>query len=565
MFVYKKLKASDVSITPFEAHKQYSYTFSTTGSNGITFSTGSWSNQNKAYFNQGNINYFQIEKLFYRNYITDHSNLIADVDYLEEERRLYDKVGIIDIPQNQFGNRIEPGSFNLTSNYVNLLDNGKGNLYLSTTTPTTDEWPTEESRVVYIGPINGYRKADLTIDNNTGQSLVNYPTSFTLENVYDDSYYLNQVDYNGVIFVNTLSTPQLRMNLIYTSGSEGNGYLRLDHNDTYNFGFNQDFNISFYFYTSGENNSNKVSGSATNNNYYFISKADTKTIIPSVNETQNTFITGNLQPIDVPAENKYPFKIYYSHNLENTGSIVFERSNGSLTSKVTTPLLYSGSATEVMHLSFQKTGSILEIYKNGTKIASGSDIDPSVCKDQPPTNEANLYIGTRGNIDSYLNGYLSQIMIFNQSLNTTQITNVSESITGTPYVGNIFYDEGFVTITHPSHIDNLESEITSNGYDITFKNSHLIFEHEYQCTVDEEEYNYTQNISIKKGKSNKSSELVDCITGSIDNSQITLFKPYVTTVGLYDDNYNLLAVGKMAQPVKMSEETDMTFVIKWDS
>ena len=57
----------------------------------------------------------------------------------------------------------------------------------------------------------------------------------------------------------------------------------------------------------------------------------------------------------------------------------------------------------------------------------------------------------------------------------------------------------------------------------------------------------------------------DCITGSIDNSQITLFKPYVTTVGLYDDNYDLLAVGKFAQPIKTSEETDMTFVIRWDT
>ena len=55
------------------------------------------------------------------------------------------------------------------------------------------------------------------------------------------------------------------------------------------------------------------------------------------------------------------------------------------------------------------------------------------------------------------------------------------------------------------------------------------------------------------------------VTGSIDNSQITLFKPYVTTVGLYDDDLNLLAVGKFAQPVKTSEEADMTFVIRWDT
>ena len=566
MFVYKKLKVSDVSITPFEAHKQYNYVSSSAGDNGITFGTTSWSLNNKSLFTSGNIKYFQLDKMLYRNYITDNANLIPDVNYLKQERRLYDKFNYVSIPQNLFGNRIQPTTINITGsfdgNQINVIDDGQGNIYPITYTLGEENWPKEERRLVYIGPVDGYRNTDLSININTGQPLVNHPTSFTRENVYDDSYYLNQVDYNKVIFSNGLGTP---LTLINTSGSGGNGYLRLDHSEAYNFGFNEDFNISFYFYTSGENNENQVSGSATGNNYYFIAKSDIKTIIPSINETQNTFVTGNLQPLDVPAENKYPFKVYYTHNLENTGSVVFERSNGSLTSKVITPLLYSGSVTELMHLSFQKTGDLLEIYKNGTKIASGSDIDPVVCKDQPPKNQANLYIGTRGNIDSYLNSNLSQIMIFNQALSETQIQNVSQSITGTPYIGNAFYDEGFITITHPSYIDYLFNESVVNDFNIVFKNTHLIFEHEYQCSIDEDEYNYTQNVSVRKGKSNTSDELADCLTGSLDNSQITLFKPYVTTIGLYDDNYNLLAVGKMAQPVKISEETDMTLVIRWDS
>lgn len=564
MFVYKKLKASDVSITPFEAHKQYDYVSSSASNNGITFGATSWSSNNKSLFTSGNIKYFQLDKMFYRNYITDNANLIPDINYLKQERRLYDKLNYVSIPQNLFGYRIQPTTINITGsfdgNQINVVDDGQGNIYPTTYTLGEKNWPKEERRVVYIGPVNGYRNTDLSININTGQPLVNYPTSFTCENVYDDSYYLNQVDYNRITFT-TNPTP---LTFIHTSGSGGNGYLRLDHNEAYNFGFNEDFNISFYTTNLGIKNVT-INSPATNNNYYFIAKSDIKTIIPSINETQNTFITGNLQPLDIPAENKYPFKIYYTHDFENTGSIVFERSNGSFTSRITTPLFYNGDLFNIIHLSFQKTGSLLEIYKNGTKIASGSDIDPSICKDQPPKNQANLYIGTRGNIDSYLNGYMSQIMIFNQALSETQIQNVFQSITGTPYIGNAFYDEGFLTITHPSYTDYLFNEDVVNDFNIKFKNTHLIFEHEYQCSVDEDEYNYTQNVSVRKGKSNTSDELADCLTGSLDNSQITLFKPYVTTIGLYDDNYNLLAVGKMAQPVKMSEETDMTFVIKWDS
>lgn len=650
MFVYKKLKPSDVSITPFEAHKQYTYDSSSAGSNGITFRTAQWTSESKAHYSADNLagnflnhrDYFQLDKVFYRDYIIDNANLIPDVNYIKQERRLYDKVNILSIPQGLFGNRIQPTTFNLTGSFndggtvVEIKDDGEGNIYPTTHTLGESNWPSEKKRVVYIGPVKGFKKKDLNVLPGTGNILVNRVTSFTQENVYDDSYYINQVDYNKVTFNG--DTPLTYID----TGTDG--HLRLDHDNKYNFGHGEDFNISFYFKPDSDTTT-AINRAASNAEYYIIAKSDTKTIVPTPGEGQSeilsTFTSGNLQTIDVPAENRYPFKIYYKHDLEDTGSIFFERSNGSLTSFVSTSLFYTDSTNDNIHVSAQKSGSELQLWINGVKMVSGSDINPVVCKDQPPTNEANLYIGTRGNIDSYLNSNLSQIMIWNEVLSETQIQNVSESITGTPYIGNIFYDEGFITITHPSYTDvlqqynntdspgditinqNLTSSLSqsldgastpfplplleanftfsgknynitsingtnftldkpalftsdtftilnyhttaSNDFTVKFKNSHLIFEHEYQCSVDEEEYNYTTNISVRKNKSNKSADLADCLTGSIDNSQITLFKPYTTTVGLYDDHYNLLAVGKFAQPVRMSEETDMTFVIRWDS
>ena len=55
MFVYKKLKPSDVSITPFEAHKQYSFSSSSAGSNGITFRATSWTSESKHTYSGDNI------------------------------------------------------------------------------------------------------------------------------------------------------------------------------------------------------------------------------------------------------------------------------------------------------------------------------------------------------------------------------------------------------------------------------------------------------------------------------------------------------------------------------
>ena len=37
------------------------------------------------------------------------------------------------------------------------------------------------------------------------------------------------------------------------------------------------------------------------------------------------------------------------------------------------------------------------------------------------------------------------MMIFNRALQSSEIINVSESITGTPFVGNAFYKNGFIT------------------------------------------------------------------------------------------------------------------------
>ena len=42
------------------------------------------------------------------------------------------------------------------------------------------------------------------------------------------------------------------------------------------------------------------------------------------------------------------------------------------------------------------------------------------------------------------------------------------------------------------------------------------------------------------------------------------FSPYITTIGLYDEAQNLLAIGKLAQPLPSSPTTDTTILINID-
>jgi hypothetical protein len=42
------------------------------------------------------------------------------------------------------------------------------------------------------------------------------------------------------------------------------------------------------------------------------------------------------------------------------------------------------------------------------------------------------------------------------------------------------------------------------------------------------------------------------------------FAPYATTLGMYNEANELLAVAKFGKPIPMSQNTDMTFLIKYD-
>ena len=72
----------------------------------------------------------------------------------------------------------------------------------------------------------------------------------------------------------------------------------------------------------------------------------------------------------------------------------------------------------------------------------------------------------------------------------------------------------------------------------------------------ENEFNFSQNPTLISGSSN-SGKINDFATGSY-------FSPYVTTIGLYDNAYNLLAVAKLAQPLPTSAVTDTSILVNLD-
>jgi len=137
--------------------------------------------------------------------------------------------------------------------------------------------------------------------------------------------------------------------------------------------------------------------------------------------------------------------------------------------------------------------------------------------------------------------------------------NISSSAGGFDgYIGNIIYTHGLAILTDVTLPDilgyTLDDYVTEANVTCSFSSSMTIYETQYKCTIRESEFNFSLNPSLTSGSEGN-------VYGFVTASY---FSPYVTTVGLYDETQNLLAVGKLAQPLPTSDTTDTTILVNLD-
>ena len=245
-------------------------------------------------------------------------------------------------------------------------------------------------------------------------------------------------------------------------------------------------------------------------------------------------------------------ELYYSNYLSsslgskvNTGSIYpgSDPSGDVLVGDAYTPNYYNYLSTDLSIPRFIPTGSgdrisvisiPLKLY--GDKILPGSVKITSgslVLKDD---SEGTLYVSSSGISSNYGNViYEHGIIIFTNS-------------------GS--YSERYYTGSNPDYpelLPNVESFV-DNTITLEWSSSFEILETQYQCTIRENEFNFSLNPTLISGSDG---EVYPYVTSSY-------FDPYVTTVGLYNDNQELLAVGKLSQPLPTSRTTDTNIFINID-
>ena len=113
--------------------------------------------------------------------------------------------------------------------------------------------------------------------------------------------------------------------------------------------------------------------------------------------------------------------------------------------------------------------------------------------------------------------------------------------------------------------------ISTVPYNLGLTSETTIYVNEVKCRVLENDFNYSQNPSVFKYRTVITGSpalpfyssstaiitdgtLIDNVTGSS-----------VTTVGLFNESNELLVVGKLATPYPIPENTDITFIVRWDS
>jgi len=164
--------------------------------------------------------------------------------------------------------------------------------------------------------------------------------------------------------------------------------------------------------------------------------------------------------------------------------------------------------------------------------------------------------------------------------------------------GNVFYSDGIIVF-------NSGSESTIETYQLQYRSTQTIYETEVLVSVKAGEFNYSQNPSavevtlsgsyyfettpitnVSPAKNVKIKEVLDIeqrrfYSGSIDSTKVgtwndyynsssvdptgSYLAPYITTIGLYDDNGDMVAVAKLPQPIKNLPDYDLNFLIRFDT
>ena len=234
----------------------------------------------------------------------------------------------------------------------------------------------------------------------------------------------------------------------------------------------------------------------------------------------------------------------------------------------------------------------------------GEEIKPKSIKILDDSNGTTLDLRDDGH---------GQLYDWNYSASFAAGTPGGSPLTGS-VVGNVFYEQGIITITDTGSL-YISASLGSgslpagqytgdDGFQVEFQATKTSYEYEYMCHIDEFQFTGTTNPSVVVGRSGsifvpegaqyiydgemrnyvggvpKYENTIDLVLPPASSSYKmsynsgkhyqnftthSAFGTYVTNIGLYNDERELLAIAKLSNPIKNDKDLPISFLVRFDS
>ena len=619
----KNLQIGEKSRTKFKIHKGYDVTRANSSSLGVEtylaeYQTGSliaWNTgssdpttTNGLYRNQV---HHSINTMFYRNYTNHPGETMSPGGSLpqNQDRILDRKSVVISVPQKRFGEQIYPGSFKVVGKEsVKLTDDKHGNL-IDSSIPTTYMIPSASE--LFRLSFNECHEFSGLMDGSEGRYRREYQLNFSgsrrdfiTEFQLDDTSVSRQKIYAyNMRFEErdgTFGTHAVFQGLGGTAnpvngcnpGRGGVGSVLVSNRHSmykkFQFRKDEDFAVAFWvnippsqsvtqsfegFETAVSNNGPATVNASTTFDH------ETNILIGKSSMTEN-----RISPFIIETFNQ-------KKGGSDMGKLVLKRGRSHQCKHNAAPQLTSSTQLNDgawHHIVYQHQTGSNEFWVDGIKETSASDGALKTRVNTPlvvggalqgyltaSSKQNSAEQGGRGptwstqwkwqkqggfsnsspkNVVQPFSGSMDEIRIFNKSLTHKEIAFLSES-NNTNEVGNVFYKHGFACVTHPNaKYQNIMDDLNTN---ITFNGCTQLTELEYTLNVKSHEFDASENITLRRNEDPDEIHMKDFATASY-------FSPYISTLGLYNDKLELLAIAKLAQPLKKPQSSDVTFVVRMD-
>tara|TARA_R110000822_G_scaffold116219_5_gene248103 strand:- start:278 stop:1231 length:954 start_codon:yes stop_codon:yes gene_type:complete len=241
-------------------------------------------------------------------------------------------------------------------------------------------------------------------------------------------------------------------------------------------------------------------------------------------------------------------ELYYSNFILTSGS------NGTSTTE-------SGSFLNEPQsdLYFEKyfptsSNDYVGVFSIPTKLY-GNRIQPKSFLLESSSGGSPIKITDDGEGNLRYNNNICGNIIYNQGLAIITSNGSPGDDGGATYGGAVFGSDVYGPALDINFVSNFA---TDNNITCSFSSSFNIYETQYKCTLKTNEFNYSLNPTLRNNSyDSRSEEYKSFVTTDS-------FSPFVTTVGLYNEDQELIAVGKLSQPLPTSQTTDTTIFINID-